>query len=253
MVGQVIREALDLYRRLFGPLVAASFAIFLPLTIALLALQLAVPDTSSAQERLAIIDAVGSLLLFAPIASIAIIRSAISLEQTGTARVRREIGPAFGLLVPYVATQLLVLAVIIALPGILIAAGYAAGSPTIMTMGVGVALASTLINGVRLAVATVAVVTGDARFGPALRRSRALTHGAWLRTLGVLLVLSLLALAIALVFSSVGLAFPVGPAQDVATSLLGLIANALTVPLIALGTYRLYRVLEAQASARRAA
>ena len=76
MVGQVIREALGLYRRLFRPLVVASFLIFLPFTITLLALQLAVPDTTSTQQGLAIIDAVGSLLLFAPLASIVIIRGA---------------------------------------------------------------------------------------------------------------------------------------------------------------------------------
>lgn len=253
MVRQVIGEALALYRRLFRPLVVASFVIFLPFTIALLALQLAVPDTTSTQQGLAIIDAVGSLLLFAPLASIVIIRSAIAMEQTDTASPRREIGPAFGLLVPYVITQLLVLLVIVALPGLLIAAGYAAGSPTIMTMGVGVLLGSALLNGVRLTLATVAVVTGDARNALALRRSAALTRGNWLRTLGVLAVLTLIALVIAAAVSSIGLAFPVGSAQDVATSIFGLIGNALTVPIVALGTYRLYRVLEAQPSARRAA
>ena len=253
MVGQIIREALGLYRRLFRSLVVASFLIFLPLTIAMLALQLAVPDTTRTQQSLAIIDAVGSVLLFAPLASIVIIRCAIAAEQTGSARARKEVGPAFALLVPYVVTQLLVLLVIVALPGLLIAAGYATGSPTIMTMGVGVLLASALLNGVRLTVATVAVVTGDARNALALRRSAGLTRGNWLRTLGVLVALTLIALVIALTVSSVGLAFPSGRAQDVGTSIFGLIGNALTVPIVALGSYRLYRVLEAQASARRAA
>ena len=253
MVGQVIREALGLYRRLFRPLVVASFLIFLPFTITLLALQLAVPDTTSTQQGLAIIDAVGSLLLFAPLASIVIIRCAIATEHTGEARARRELGPAFSLLVPYVLTQLMVLLVIVALPGLLIVVGYAAGSPTIMTMGVGVMLGSALLNGVRLTVSTVAVVTGDARHAPALRRSAALTRGNWLRTLGVLVTLTLIALVIAIAVSSIGLAFPLGPAQDIGTSIFGLIGNALTVPIVALGSYRLYRVLEAQASARRTA
>ena len=253
MVRQVIREAFGLYRRLFKPLVVVSFLIFLPFTIAMLALQLAVPDTSSTQQSLAIIDAVGSLLLFAPLASIVIIRCAISTEQTGDASARRELGSAFGLLVPYVITQLLVLVVIVALPGLLIVAGYATGSPTIITMGVGVMLGSALLNGVRLTVATVAVVTGDARYALALRRSAGLTRGNWLRTLGVLVALTLIALVIAITVSSIGLAFPTGPAQDVGTSIFGLIGNALTVPIVALGSYRLYRVLEAQASARRAA
>ena len=253
MIGQVIRESLGLYRRLFGPLVVASFLIFLPFTIALLALELVVPDTPRTQQGLAIIDAVGSVLLFAPLASIVIIRSAIALEQTETAQVRREIGPAFGLLASYVITQLLVLLVIVALPGALIAAGYAANSPTLMTMGIGVLFGSALLNGVRLTVSTVAVVTGDARYAPALRRSATLTRGKWLRTLGVIVTISLIALAVAITISSFGLAFPEGTAAAVGSSAFGLIGNALTVPIVALGSYRLYRVLEAQASARRAA
>ncbi len=253
MVRQVIRETLSLYGRLFRQVVVASFLVFLPFTIALLVLELAVPDSSSAQQGLAIIDAVGSLLLFVPLASILIIRSAMSFEQTGEASTRREAGAAFGSLVPYVATQVLVLIVIVALPGALILAGYAAGSSTIMTMGIGVLIGSALLNGVRLTVATVAVVTGDAQGGTALRRSASLTRGNWLRTLGVVVLLSLLALLIAVVFSSAGLAFPSGRLQDIATSVFGLIANALTVPIVALGSYRLYRVLQAQASARRAA
>jgi hypothetical protein len=253
MVGLVIRETLGLYRRLFGPLVLASFLIFLPFTIALLALEFAVPDTTSTQQGLAIIDAVGSLLLFAPLASIVVIRSAIALEQGGEAQVRHQVEPAFGLLVRYVFTQVLVLLVIVALPGVLIAAGYAANSPTIMTMGVGVLLGSALLNGVRLTVATVAVVTGDAFNILALRRSAGLTRGNWLRTLGVIVTLTAIALVIAVVVSSIGLAFPEGAARSVGTSVFGLIGNALTVPIIALGTYRLYRALEAQASARRAA
>jgi len=253
MIGQVIRESLGLYRRLFGPLVVASFLIFLPFTIALLALELVVPDTPRTQQGLAIIDAVGSVLLFAPLASIVIIRSAIAFEQTDTTQVRQEVGPAFGLLVSYVITQLLVLLVIVALPGLLIAAGYAANSPTMMTMGIGVLLGSALLNGVRLTVSTVAVVTGDARYAPALRRSATLTRGNWLRTLGVIVTISLIALVIAVAVSSIGLAFPAGPAAAVGSAAFGLLGNALTVPIVALGSYRLYRVLEAQASARRAA
>lgn len=253
MVRQVIGEALGLYRRLFGPLVVATFLIFLPFTIALTVLELIVPDTTSTQQGLAIIDAVGSLLLFAPLASIIVIRSAIAVEQTDHAQVRREVGPAFGLLVSYVVTQLMVLLVIVALPGLLIAAGYAANSPTIMTMGIGVLLGSALLNGVRLTVSTVAVVTGDARHALALRRSAALTRGNWLRTFGVVITLSVIAVLIAATVSSIGLAFPAGPAEAIGGSLFGLLGNALTVPIVALGSYRLYRVLEAQASARRAA
>jgi hypothetical protein len=114
-------------------------------------------------------------------------------------------------------------------------------------------LGSALLNGVRLTVSTIAVVTGDARFAPALRRSATLTRGKWLRTLGVIVTISLIALAVAITISSIGLAFPEGTAAAVGSSAFGLIGNALTVPIVALGSYRLYRALEAQASARRAA
>ena len=98
-----------------------------------------------------------------------------------------------------------------------------------------------------------AVVTGDAFNILALRRSAGLTRGNWLRTLGVIVTLTAIALVIAVVLSSIGLAFPEGAARNVGTSVFGLIGNALTVPIIALGTFRLYRALEAQASARRSA
>ena len=50
MVGQVIREALDAYRRLFGPLTLATILIFLPFAVALLALELAAPDSSATRQ-----------------------------------------------------------------------------------------------------------------------------------------------------------------------------------------------------------
>ena len=246
MVGQVIREALDAYRRAFAPLTVATLLIFLPFTAALLALQLAAPDSTSTRQGLMIIDAVGSLLLFAPLAAITAIRTGRALERGGDAAVRRHLGEAFGLLVPYVATQLLVLLVIAGLPGALIAAGYAAGSPLLMTLGAGLLIGSALINGVRLTCATVAVAVDDARFGPALRRSAGLTRGSWLKVLGTLVAATLLALLIALGLSAIALPFPAGAAQDVGTSIAELLANAVTVPFIALVSYRLYRALEAR-------
>ena len=253
MVRTVIREALVLYRQLFWPLVATSFAIFLPFAIALLVLQLLVPDTSSNQQSIAILDAVGSLLLFAPLAVIVIIRSAIAFEETGSASPRRELGAGFGMLVEYVLTQVMVLIVIAAIPGALIALGYASNSPTLMTIGAGVLVGSALFNGVRLTVATVAVAVGDCRYGPALRQSAALTRGNWLRTFGVILILALIGFAAAAVLSSISLAVPDGAARNITGSMIGVVANALTVPLVALGSYRLYRALLAQASSRRAA
>ena len=252
MVGQVIREALEAYRRLLGPLAVATALIFLPLSAALLALEVATPASASAREGLAIIDAVGSLLLFAPLAAITAIRCGRALERGGPVSVRAELGAAFGLLVPYVLTQLLVLLVIAGLPGVLIAAGYAAGSQLLMTLGAGLLLGSALLNGVRLTVATVSVAVEEARYGPALRRSATLTRGSWLPVFGTLLVTVLIALGITLGMSAIALPFPTGAAQDVATSVAELVANALTTPLIALVSLRLLRALEARQAPRAA-
>jgi uncharacterized membrane protein YhaH (DUF805 family) len=79
---------------------------------------------------------------------------------------------------------------------------------------------------------------------PALRHSAQLTRGRYWAVLGVLVVFSLIAFAIAVVFSSLGLAAPVGMTQSIIGAITSVITNALTVPLIALGTYRLYRSLQ---------
>ena len=62
--------------------------------------------------------------------------------------------------------------------------------------------------------------------------------------LGVIVVFSLMAFAVALVFSSIGLAAPAGAASSIVGAIVSVVTNALTVPLIALGTYRLYRRLQ---------
>ncbi len=249
MVRTVIREALALYRKLFRRLALATALIFLPFSAVLLAIQLSIPDTTSSQQSLVILDGVGSLLLFAPLAAIVIIRTAIATEADQSAPLRHELGEAFSLLPTYVITQLLVLLVIVALPGVLIIAGWLGGSQLLLTIGFGTLLGSAILNGVRLALATVAVVTGDARMAPALRRSAGLTRGRYWSVLAVILIFLLFALVIALFFSSLVLAVPGSATQAIAGAVLGLIANALTVPLVVLGTYRLYRTLQAATSA----
>jgi hypothetical protein len=246
MVLQVIREALDAYRRLFAPLTAATILIFLPFAAALLALELVATDSVATRQGLVIIDVVGSVLLFAPLAAITAIRCGRGLETGGPVSVRRQVGDAFGLLVPYVLTQLLVLLVVVALPAVLIGAGFVAGSPLLMTLGFGLLFGSVLVNGVRLTVATVAVAVGDARYGPALRRSAGLTRGSWPRVLGTLVAASLMAFAVTLGLSAIALPFPAGAAQDVSAALAELIANGVSVPFVALASLRLYRALEAR-------
>ena len=244
MVRSVTREALDLYRGLLRPLVLVTGLIFLPLAIAMLALELAVPDSQSTQQSIAIIEIIGSLLLFAPLASIIAIRSAMASEAQESLTMRQAVGDAFGLLPTYVITQLLVLLVIIALPGLLIVGGWISGSQLMLTLGLGTLLGSAILNGVRLGVATVSVVTGDAQMAPALRHSAQVTRGRYWAVLGVIVVFSLMAFAIALVFSSIGLAAPTGAVSSIVGAITSVVTNALTVPLIALGTYRLYRQLQ---------
>jgi hypothetical protein len=244
MVRSVIREALDLYRGLFRPLALVTGLIFLPLAAAMLALELAVADSQSMQQRIAIIEVVASLLLFAPLASIIAIRSAMASEKGEPVTLRQAADDAFELLPTYVITQLMVLLVIVALPGILIVGGWISGSQLMLTIGIGTLLGSAILNGVRLGVATVSVVTGDERMAPALRHSAQLTRGRYWAVLGVLVVFSLIAFAIAVVFSSLGLAAPEGMTQSIIGAITSVITNALTVPLIALGTYRLYRSLQ---------
>ena len=79
---------------------------------------------------------------------------------------------------------------------------------------------------------------------PALRHSAQLTRGHYWGVLGVLAVFTLFALSIALPIQSLGLVAPDGTIDAVVTAILGVITNALSVPLIALGTYRLYRSLQ---------
>ena len=244
MVRSVIREALDLYRGLFRPLVLVTGLIFLPLAAAMLALELAVADSQSMQQRIAIIEVVASLLLFVPLASIIAIRSAMASEKGEPLTLRQAADDAFELLPTYVITQLMVLLVIVALPGILIVGGWISGSQLMLTLGLGTLLGSAILNGVRLGVATVSVVTGDARMAPALRHSAQLTRGRYWSTLGVIVVFSLFAFAITIALSSLGLAAPEGTTQSIIGAIISVITNALTVPLIALGTYRLYRVLQ---------
>jgi hypothetical protein len=244
MVRSVISETLALYRGLFRPLTLATALIFLPFAIAMLALELAVADSPNTQQSIAIIEVVGSLLLFAPLASIVIIRSAMASEADESLTLRQALDDAFGLLPTYVITQLLVLLVIVALPGLLIVGGWISGSQLMLTIGLGTLLGSAILNGVRLAVATVAVVTGDSQMAPALRHSAQLTRGRYWSVLGVIVVFSLFAFAIALVLSSIGFAAPAGTASSIAGAIISVVTNGLTVPLIALGTYRLYRRLQ---------
>jgi hypothetical protein len=243
MIGAVLRETLALYAALASRLVPVAALVFAPFAAALLVLELVAPARPERELDLAVIDAVGAVLLFAPLVSIAAIRCAVAHEQGARPEVLREAGRAFDLLVPYVATQLLVLAVILALPGVLIGVGLLVGIPLLVAVGFGALLASAIVNGVRLAVATPAVVVDGGRYGAALRRSVALVRGSFLAVLGVLAVVSVLALGVGLALSALPALLPEGATRAAAGAALGVVVNAATVPLGALAAYRLYRTL----------
>jgi len=245
MIGTVLRDTLGLYARLASRLVPATALVFAPFAVAMLALELTAPAGPDRELDLAIIDAVGAVLLFAPLASIAAIRCAIAVEGDATPSPLREVARAFPLLVPYVGTQVMVLIVIAALPALLVILGFALAQPLLTTVGLGVLLASAIVNGVRLAVATPAVVVDGVRFGPALRRSSELVRGRFLVTLGVLAVIAVAALSIGLLLSSLPLAAPDGAPRAVVGAVLGVVVNAITIPIGALAAYRLYRALVA--------
>lgn len=243
MVRTVLSEGVELYRRLAVRAGAATLLIFLPFAAVLAVLELLAPDGADAEQGVAILDAVGSLLLFAPLASILTIRVALRVERGEDARPAAEVMDAFGILPAYVVTQLLVLLVVVGLPGAIIAAGFAADAPLLVSVGAGVLIASAIVNGVRLAVATVAVAVGDARYAVALRRSAQITRGRYWPVLGVLAITALIALAIALALTSVSLAAPDGAGRVVVEAAVGVVANAITVPLVTVLAYRLYRTL----------
>jgi len=243
MVGSVIRGTFELYRRLAVPTAITTALIFTPFAVALLALELVVGTSERSQQGLAILDAVGSVLLFAPLAAIIAVRCAIALDEGRAAEPRREAGPALQLLSTYVLTQVLALLVIAGLPLILIGAGIAADSPTMIALGAGTLIASGLINGVRLGLATILVVTGEAVFAKALRASAALTRGSYWATLGALVAITLIALLLAALLSTIAQAAPEGAARAVIETVVGIAVNAITVPFAAVGLYRLYGAL----------
>jgi len=250
MVGSVIRGTFELYRRIAVPAGLAAALVFAPFAAALLALELAVGSSTSSQQGLAILDAVGSVLLFAPLAAIIALRCAIAVDDGRAPAPRQEAGPALQLLATYVLTQLLALLVIAGLPLVLIGAGLAAGSPTMTAIGAGTLLASGLINGVRLGLATILVVTGEAVYAKALRASAALTRGSYLATLGCLVAITLIALLLAALLSTVALAAPVGAGRAVIEGVVGVVVNAITVPFAVVGLYRTYGALRERRGGR---
>ena len=251
MVRTVLRETLDAYRGLARALIPWTALIYLPFAIVLLALQLAVPDTEANRQSVAIVDVAGAVLLFQPLATILAIRAVQRRERDEPVAMRRDLGDAFGLLAPFVFTQLLVLAIIALIPGLFMVAGFLLEAPLLVLIGLGMLLASAIINGVRMWLATAVVVVEDVRYAGAIRRSVALSQGAFWGILGVIIALALIALLISLIGNAIALVGGTGILGIVTTRLGSFLVTALSVPLVALGIYRLYvaRSEAAQASA----
>ena len=114
-----------------------------------------------------------------------------------------------------------------------------------LQFGAGTLLASAILNGIRLSIATILVATGDARFARALRGSAQLTRGRFWGVLGVISLLGLISLAVGLVFSAAVLGAPAGATRAVLDTAAGVVVNAITLPLITLGMYRAYVNLRA--------
>ena len=247
MVRSVLGGTFALYRRLAVPAGLAAALCFAPLALALLALELAAGQSAETQRGIAIIDAVGSVLLFAPLAAIIAIRCAIAIDEGRPVEPRREAGTAFQLLPRYVLTQLLALLVIAGLPLLLIGAGLATGSQALTAIGAGTLLASGVINGVRLGLATVLVVTGEGAYAQALRVSARLVRGRFWGSLGAIVAITLIALALALLLSTIAIAAPAGAGRAVIEAVVGVVVNAVTVPFAAVGLYRLVGALRERA------
>lgn len=164
---------------------------------------------------------------------------------------RSDLGEAFGLLVPFVFTQLLVLAIIALIPALFMIAGFLLEAPLLILIGLGMLLASAVINGVRMWLATAVVVVEGRRFTAAIRRSVALSQGSFWGVLGVIVALALMVLLISLVGNAIALAGGSGTTGAIAGRVASLLVTAVSVPLVAIGIYRLYanRVRASQASA----
>lgn len=251
MVRTVLRETLDAYRGLARALVPWTLLIYLPFAIVLLALQLAVPATDENLQSIAIVDIAGAVLLFQPLATILAMRAVQGRERGEATAMRRDLGDAFGLLVPFVFTQLLVLAIIALIPALFMLAGFLLEAPLLVLIGLGMLLASAVINGVRMWLATAVVVVEGRRYATAIRRSVALSQGSFWGILGVIVALAVLVLVISLVGNLIALAGGSGATGAIASRIASLLVTAISVPLVAIGIYRLYadRAQAAQASA----
>lgn len=251
MVRSVLRETLDAYRGLARSLIPWTALIYLPFAIVLLALQLAVPDTEANRQSIAIVDIAGAVLLFQPLATILAIRTVRRREREEPIEMRRDLGDAFGLLVPFVFTQLLVLAIIALIPGLVMVAGFLLEAPLVVLIGLGMLLASAVINGVRMWLSTAIVVVEKARYTRAIRRSVGLSQGSFWGILGVIVALALIVLLISLVGNAIALVGGTGTVGVLTSRIGSFLVTAISVPLVAIGIYRLYaaRAAATQASA----
>jgi hypothetical protein len=248
VVRTVISRAFEAYRALFWILIGATALVVVPYEAALLALQLAAPDTEDASVGLQIIDSVASVLIV--LVTVVAVRAGQSRERGEAPRPRAALVEGLELLPAIAGTQLMVVLAIGLLPGLVILAGVALGFPGLIAAGLLALLVSAIANGVRLALAVPVVLLEGPRYGSALRRSADLVRGRWRWTFLTLLALFGCALVVNVVVTgvAVGIAGEGGRADDVAARISAMIGTVLVAPFLALGSLALYRALAATPS-----
>jgi hypothetical protein len=76
VVGRVISGAFDVYGTAFPLLIGVAAALVVPFQGALMALQLAAPDTTDAQNGALVIGGLGTVLLILPLVTVVALRVA---------------------------------------------------------------------------------------------------------------------------------------------------------------------------------
>jgi hypothetical protein len=218
-MGQIVNTAIRVYRKNFGEFVAIA-AVTLPISIATAIVMAIVGDNG---DVVASWVSAGATVFISLIAEAAIIRAMIDIDEGTAADFNSAFRQALPLVGRLIATALRVV-ILVLLMGITI---------------VGIPFA--IYYMVRWAFFTQAIVVEDASFSEATNVSAKAVRGSWWRTLGILIMLGLLAglpsAAVAVIFSS---------ADPAAASLASAVAGAVVLPFSAVATTLLFFDLQSR-------
>jgi hypothetical protein len=244
VVGRVISGAFDVYGTAFPLLIGVAAALVVPFQGALMALQLAAPDTTDAQNGALVIGGLGTVLLILPLVTVVALRVAEARERGTRLDPRTPLQEGVELLPAIFGTQLVVVLAIAALPGLVILLGASTGSDALVGGGFAALLVSAVVNGVRMCLALPVLLLEGPRYATAIRRSAALVRGGWLPTfLSVLAVVGVVLLleAIAVATAAVTIQSKSEAAEVVAERVAAAITTILAAPFAALATLLIYR------------